>query len=159
MRPIVLATDGSPSAAQAVTVAVELARETGAKLFVTAAWEAGLTAYPYAPMAAVPEVEKAERERATAAARAAIDRAKDASVEAESVVREGDPVDIVSQTAADTGASLIVVGSHGWGTLRRFIFGSVSTALLHEAPCPVLVVRYDATNAEAPAQEKEKALA
>ena len=159
MRPIVLATDGSPSAAQAVTVAVELAHETGAKLFVTAAWEAGLTAYPYAPMAAVPEVEKAERERATAAARAAIDRAKDASVEAESVVREGDPVDIVSQTAADTGASLIVVGSHGWGTLRRFVFGSVSTALLHEAPCPVLVARYDATKAEAPAEEKEKALA
>src|ERR1700675_5180196 len=99
MRPIVLATDGSPSAAQAVRVAVELAHETGAKLFVTAAWEAGLTVYPYAPITAVPEVEKAERERATAAARAAIDRAKDASVEAESVVREGDPVDIVSQTA------------------------------------------------------------
>jgi nucleotide-binding universal stress UspA family protein len=159
MRPIVLATDGSPSAELAVRVAVELAHETGAKLFVTAAWEAGLTVYPYAPITAVPEVEKAERERATAAARAAIDRAKDASVEAESVVREGDPVDIVSQTAADTGASLIVVGSHGWGTLRRFVFGSVSTSLLHEAPCPVLVARYEATKAEAPAQEKAKALA
>jgi hypothetical protein len=33
-----------------------------------------------------------------------------------------------------------VVGSHGWGPIRRLVFGSVSRALLDHAACPVLVV-------------------
>jgi nucleotide-binding universal stress UspA family protein len=159
MQPIVLATDGSPSAERATEVAIELAHETGAKLFVTAAWEASLTVYPDAPVTSAADVKRIERTRAIAAARKATDRARDVGVEAESVVREGDPIDIVSQTAVDTRASLIVVGSHGWGTLRRLVFGSVSTALLHHAPCPVLVARYDATARAALGHEKEHAVA
>jgi nucleotide-binding universal stress UspA family protein len=159
VKPIVLATDGSQTAEQATTLAIELARETGARLFVTAAWEGPLAVYPYAPVTAVPEVERAERERATDAATAAMALAREAGVEAESIVREGDPVDIVSETAAETGAALIVVGSHGWGPLRRLVFGSVSTALLHQAPCPVLVARRVASPPEKPARETEKALA
>ena len=158
MEPIVLATDGSPSAEEATAVAIELARDTGAKLCVAAAWEGPLTVYPYASDVAMPEVEKVERQRATEAARIAVARAKEAGVEAESFVREGDPVDIVSETAANTGASLIVVGSHGWGPLRRLVFGSVSTTLLHEAPCPVLVARHDASKAGASAAVNEEAL-
>lgn len=159
MRPIVLATDGSPSAAQATKVAVELAHETGAHLFVVAAWEAALTAYPYAPVATMPDVEKADRARAATAARAAIDCAEEAGVDADSVVRQGDAVDIVSATAKEIGASLIVVGSHGWGKFRRLVFGSVSMALLHNPPCPVLVARYDQTAPDARADEKEKVVA
>jgi hypothetical protein len=34
-----------------------------------------------------------------------------------------------------------VVGSHGWGPLKRALFGSVSTGVLHHAKRPVLVVR------------------
>ena len=36
---------------------------------------------------------------------------------------------------------MIVVGAHGWGPIRRLWHGSVSIAVLHEAHCPVLVVR------------------
>ena len=79
--------------------------------------------------------------------------------EAEAFVREGDPVEIVSQTATDTRAALIVVGSHGWGRLRRLVFGSVSTGLLHEAPCPVLVARHDAHSPDPRTREKEEAVA
>ncbi|KOV82885.1 universal stress protein [Nocardia sp. NRRL S-836] len=41
--------------------------------------------------------------------------------------------------AAD-GAALLAVGSHGRGTVKRAILGSVSHAVLHHAPCPVAVV-------------------
>ncbi len=140
-------------------LAVDLAREMGARLCVAAAWQAPLTIYPYAPEDEVSKLERVERRRATNAARAAVDRAKLEGVEAESFVREGDPVDIVSQTAADTGAELIVVGSHGWGALRRLVFGSVSTALLHEAPCPVLVARRHGQTPEDSTRENEEALA
>ena len=159
MQPIVLATDGSPSAERATEVAIELAHETGAKLFVTAAWETSLMVDPISTAAGAADVKRIERTRAIAAAKKATDRAKDAGVKAESVVRQGDPVDIVSQTAVDTCASLIVTGSHGWGKLRGLVFGSVSTALLHHAPCPVLVARYDATATVALGHEKEHAVA
>lgn len=39
------------------------------------------------------------------------------------------------------GAELLVVGSHGRGSLGRMVLGSVSQALLHQAHCPVAVVR------------------
>jgi nucleotide-binding universal stress UspA family protein len=115
--------------------------------------------YPISTATDAADVKRIERTRAIAAAKKATDRAKDAGVKAESVVRQGDPVDIVSQTAVDTRASLIVTGSHGWGKPRGLVFGSVSTALLHHAPCPVLVARYDATATAALGHEKEHAVA
>jgi nucleotide-binding universal stress UspA family protein len=43
----------------------------------------------------------------------------------------------------------LILGSHGWGAVKRAVFGSVSTGVLHHARCPVLVVRTDATAEEA----------
>jgi nucleotide-binding universal stress UspA family protein len=138
MNPIILATDGSPSAADATRQAVELARSTGAKLFVVSVWHAGLTTYS---PAALPESKRSAKEQACEAAQAAIEVARAAGIEAESFVLEGDAVERIRESAADTNAALLVVGSHGFGPVRRLVFGSVSTALLHHAPCPVLVVR------------------
>ena len=138
MKPIILATDGSPSAADATKQAVELARATGAKLYVVSVWQAGLTSYS---TAALPEPKRVAKEQACEAARAAVELARAGGIEAESFVLEGDAVERICKSAADTNASLLVVGSHGFGPVRRLVFGSVSTALLHHAPCPVLVVR------------------
>ena len=138
MNPIILATDGSPSAAEATKEAVELARATGAKLFVVSVWHAGLTTYS---TAALPESKRVAKKQACEAATAAVETARAAGIEAESFVLEGDAVDRICESAADTNAALLVVGSHGFGPVRRLVFGSVSTALLHHAPCPVLVVR------------------
>jgi nucleotide-binding universal stress UspA family protein len=139
MNPIILATDGSPSAADATRHAVDLAHATGAKLFVVSVWHAGLTTYH--STAALPESKRAAKEHACEAARAAVEVARAAGIEAESFVLEGDAVERICESAADTNASLLVAGSHGFGPVRRLVFGSVSTALLHHAPCPVLVVR------------------
>jgi nucleotide-binding universal stress UspA family protein len=147
MKPIVLATDGSPSAARATKLAVELARETGARLYVVAAWHAPLTIYSSASMMAIPDLDAAEIKRATEAARAAVGLAEADGVDAKSFVRNGEPVEMILQTAKGCDASLVVVGSHGWGPIRRLVFGSVSTGLLHHAPCPVLVVRFDEESA------------
>jgi nucleotide-binding universal stress UspA family protein len=140
MNPIMLATDGSPSAAEATRQAVELARETRTKLFVVAVWQTGLTAYS-SSSDPLPEKKRAAKEHAFEATRAARQLAAAEEIDAESFVLEGDPVERICESAADTNASLLVVGSHGWGALRRIVFGSVSTGLLHRAPCPVLVVR------------------
>jgi nucleotide-binding universal stress UspA family protein len=50
---------------------------------------------------------------------------------------EGDPAAKIVKTAHDLGVSLIVMPTHGYGTFRRFILGSVTAKVLHDADCPV----------------------
>ncbi len=54
-------------------------------------------------------------------------------------VAEGAPAEAIANEAA--AHDLLVVGSHARKGLDRFLLGSVSHALSHRAPCPVLVVR------------------
>lgn len=55
-------------------------------------------------------------------------------------VIRGDPERVIIQEADEWGADLIVVGCHGKGFWGRLI-GSVSSAVVHHAPCSILVVR------------------
>ena len=55
-------------------------------------------------------------------------------------VLSGPPEKMIVDLAKDWGADLIVVGSHGRGFWGRML-GSVSDAVVHSAPCSVLVVR------------------
>jgi nucleotide-binding universal stress UspA family protein len=54
---------------------------------------------------------------------------------------EGYPKDAIIGEAARWGVDLIVVGSHGYGPIRRFFLGSVSLFVAHHAPCSVLIAR------------------
>ncbi len=74
---------------------------------------------------------RAEAERALAAA--------EDSIEARIEVMHGDPVRrLIERT--DAGVDLLVVGSRGYGPLRRAFLGSVSSPMLERAGCPTLVV-------------------
>ena len=59
-------------------------------------------------------------------------------VEVASVVAAGDPAPAIVGAAED--AQLIVIGSRGRGGFRGLLLGSTGQAVLHVAPCPVLVV-------------------
>ena len=152
MKTIVLGTDGSPTSEKATKLAVELARGTTSRLCVVAAWHTPLTNYSYEQIRSIPEIDQHEQKRAHDAAQAALDLAEAEGVEAELFVRNGDPVEMISQTAGNCDASCCR-GLTRLGSDRRLLFGSVSTALLHHAPCPVLVARLDeeptSTHAEA----------
>jgi len=54
------------------------------------------------------------------------------------VVKEGDPSREIVLYAHDLGMDLIVMPTHGYGPFRRFILGSVTSKVLHDADCPVL---------------------
>ncbi len=60
-------------------------------------------------------------------------------------VREGWTADVILETAASSGASLIVLGSHGLSTMQSLLLGSVSYQVMHEATCSVLVVKREMT--------------
>jgi nucleotide-binding universal stress UspA family protein len=141
MGPILVATDGSPSAEAALKKAIELAKATGGELVVVTVWHVALSAFAYEPLVVVPEVLESEREAGGVVLATAVARAAAAGVDAEPVLLEGRAVDEICREAAERNATMIVLGSHGYGPVQRLIFGSVSTGVLHHATCPVLVVR------------------
>ena len=139
---ILLATDGSPSAELATQRALDLALATGWALRTVVVWHTPVVAaMGYNGVTALPELNDAERDQAQHIAASVVERAKKLGVEASSDVRQGDPADEICAAAAAIDAAVIVVGTHGWGSLKRLFLGSVSTRVVHEAPCAVLVVR------------------
>lgn len=143
-RPILFATDGSPSAEEAQKDAFELAMRLDAPLLVVSVAHpalpaVGYSAYGYSNVVA--EVREAERKRVEELVASVAEVAEAEGVHCSTVTLDGQVVDEICRKASEYDAQLIVVGSHGWGAARRFLSGSVSTGLVHSAPCPVLVVR------------------
>jgi len=142
MRPIMLATDGSPEAAEATREAIELARALEAPLIVAAVEHVAAPSYGYYGYADVyTELRKAEHEHVHAVLDEVAERSAEAGVACRIFPLEGPVVDEICKLARERNAAMIVMGAHGWGALKRLVFGSVSLGVLHDAPCPVLVAR------------------
>lgn len=143
-RPILFATDGSPSAEEAQREALELAKLFGASLLVVSVSHPALPAVGYGGYGysnVVAELTEAEHKRVKELLATIETAACAADVPCTTVIADGFAVEEICRVAAERDAQMIVVGSHGWGAARRFFSGSVSTGLVHSAPCPVLVVR------------------
>lgn len=69
------------------------------------------------------------------------DRLTRMNYSAEAKVGMGDPAYAILEQAEASQADLILMGTHGRGGLARFFMGSVSHSVLHQANCPVLIVR------------------
>jgi nucleotide-binding universal stress UspA family protein len=62
-------------------------------------------------------------------------------VRVESLVMEGDPVDMILCAARETHSDVIIMGTHGRTAVGRLLLGSVAEAVLRKAPCPVLTAK------------------
>jgi nucleotide-binding universal stress UspA family protein len=143
-KPILFATDGSPSAEEAQREAFDLARRLDAPLLIVSVAHAVLPAVGYAGYGysnVVAELTEAEHRRVKELLATTAVTACAAGVRCSTVLADGFAVEEICRIAGERDAQLIVVGSHGWGAARRLLSGSVSTGLVHSAPCPVLVVR------------------
>jgi nucleotide-binding universal stress UspA family protein len=140
MKPIMLATDGSPTAEEATMEAIKLAKLFGTKLLIVTAWDIPYSSLGYAAVPPVGDLMKVSKEQADKVAGEAASIAKKAGVEVEAFVLRGFPVEEICIAAKKFSPEILVLGSHGWGPMKRMIFGSVSTGVLHHATCPVLVV-------------------
>lgn len=122
--------DGSDEAKVAVASTEELARTFGAKLrLITIAPHLGVDAH-FGPVDVMREVWA---DTLTAGVRSVSE-----DIETERVLRRGREATELALQGVDL--DLLVVGSRGYGPLRRTLAGSVSGELVRTAPCPVLVV-------------------
>jgi len=62
-------------------------------------------------------------------------------IDVQARIEVGQPAEAVIAVAREVKADLIMTGCRGLGLAQRLVFGSVSSAILGDAPCPVLVVR------------------
>ena len=147
LRKVVIAVDGSADALAAVRFVASLPLDPllGVRLV-------GVVERPYVPRsspglvapamrAAVDEIV-AERRADLERALAAVEKEFEGRVGAvERVVTVGRPADEILGQASDPDVDLVVVGARGLGAVKRLVLGSVSERVLHDAECPVLVVK------------------
>jgi universal stress protein A len=90
-------------------------------------------------------VETAKREALTQLSLVA-DQIHANGLEAESILRVGNPYEEIVNVAKEFRIDLIVIGSHGYTGLSRLLLGSTADRVLQYAPCPVLVVKDRSVN-------------
>ena len=156
MKPILLATDGSPSAEAATREAIDLAARLDLPLLAVCVEHDTAPGYGYYGFAeVVAEMRKTRHEEIRKLLTHTAERAAAAGVRCVTAELEGLVGEEICREARERDARMIVIGAHGWGPINRLIHGSVSTFVLHHATTPVLVVtgaEDRAASAEAPAE-------
>jgi nucleotide-binding universal stress UspA family protein len=141
---IVVGTDGSDTARQAVRQATELARCVGARIELVSAYEPVSDARLREESVHVPEDLQwmiNPREDVQAMLEEAAAEIRAGGVQVEVFARQGDPADAILDVAEERGSDLIVVGNKGMTGAKRFLLGSVPNKVSHHAPCSVLIIR------------------
>ncbi|HEV8119713.1 MAG TPA: universal stress protein [Candidatus Polarisedimenticolia bacterium] len=141
---ILVGTDFSQPARQALAHALSLAREKDSEVLVLHVIHAP-ELEELARLMEVPEkilrerLGRERRERLTAAIREADETP--ATVPVETILAWGHPYEVILKKASEASVSLIVLGTAGRSAdLERALFGSTAEKVLRSAPCPVLCV-------------------
>lgn len=140
---IVVGVDDSEQAAAALRWALEEGAIRRCTVEVVHSWSPPMSALPFGATFVIP----ADEATIDATARASVDELVDGMLadmddkpaEVLRTILPGGPAATLIEVAG--GADLLVVGSHGRTGLSRFMLGSVATACVNHAPCPVVVVR------------------
>ncbi len=138
-RRILVPTDFSEYADQAVSHAVGLARRLDAEVVFFHAF-----IRPMVP--SLPAGDRAVRRYLDEAVRAVASQLEALAESVEGVAcraitREGRPAEEIVSVAASESCDLICMSTHGHGGLAHVFLGSVAERVIHRAPCPVLAVR------------------
>jgi nucleotide-binding universal stress UspA family protein len=137
---IVVGTDGSDTAAEAVALAVQMAKENGSELhLVIGVHTPAAVAVPSGGASISDPSGGAQlRNAAQRLLENVAEGVEDLTVEIHTDA--GSPADVIVRVADQVGADLIVVGSKGMRGTRR-ILGSVPNSVAHKAGCHVLVAK------------------
>jgi nucleotide-binding universal stress UspA family protein len=144
---ILIATDGSEFSKAATAMACEiLAGQPGATVAIVSAYDmpASTGAEPYvgSPRVYQELIDDLKRmaEDAISSSREMIEK-RFSKIKIQVEAKMGRPAEVIIDAARRWEADMIIIGSHGHGFWNRALLGSVSSAVVHHAHCPVLVVR------------------
>lgn len=136
-RNILVAVDGSKEAKLALANAIDLAREHNARLTVlhVAAPPPAFARSTPAGALAISELEASHEPLLREAVATVPD-----DLPVTTILLKGGPAHAIVETAKEHNIDLIVMGSRGRGRMEAALMGSVSQAVVHDSPVPVLVV-------------------
>ena len=141
LNTIIVGVDGSEGAERAARHAVDVARTTGAKLYIATVvrppegwW--GIGGAPPTPEALSTALIEGQKEVLDNLV-AALDLE---GVDHETLQDLGDPASRLIAIAEERNADLMVIGRRGAGLVERVIIGSVADRICHHSPCPVLLI-------------------
>ena|ERR1043165_2566801 len=135
-KTILFATDFSPASQVAFEVAAAIARDYKAHIIAVHVIEPVKMGFSEFTTYIGPEEDKGEAMQLLQAI-----KAPSPTVTIEYRLLEGDPTTVLVETAQETDADLLVMGTHGRSGLARLVMGSVAEHVLRQSPCPVLTVR------------------
>ena len=157
---ILLAIDGSPCSDAAVKEVARRPWPQGSSLRVLTAFESPIPPTPETwavPASYFEEIEIALRKQGQNIIESALQELNaNKTLSLSSIIVFGSPRPVILDEAESWGADLIVLGSHGYGALKRFLLGSVSQAVVSHAKCSVEVVRCPAAEETSKDQFSEK---
>lgn len=146
---ILIATDGSDFSRNAVEESckfIAAKKQTDIKIISVVERLAPMAAEPFAVSAEYyaqieSDMKKAAKEAVAEAEKIINDKLPEENIFISGEVFTGSVKQMIVDEATQFGADLIVVGSHGYGFFDRLMLGSISSYVVHHAPCSVLVVR------------------
>jgi universal stress protein A len=142
MKPfhrILFATDFTAASEPALAEAIEMARGDGTELFI---------AHVYSPPNVIEvqslasgiyeEWDQSLRARVQMKLEPLVEKARKAGVKADTLILSGAPYEAITDAAKETGADLVILGTHGRTGVSKFFLAS---RVISSAPCPVMTVR------------------
>jgi nucleotide-binding universal stress UspA family protein len=140
IRRILVAHDFGETAQAALAYALDLAETLGSQVLVVHAYE--IPIYGFSEALAITADVAGRIEAATSTALAGVvAKARRPGLVVEGMVRQGPAWSEIAAAAVETGADLVVTGTHGRRGLAHALLGSVAEKVARTCPCPVLMVR------------------
>ena len=144
-KKILVAYEGSPDSAKAIKAAAAVAKMFGASVRVLHVYSVPL--YTYVGPSGMPPIdanilEDAARSKARSTIESGVDMARKEGLKAQGELLEGGSVvQAIVEFAQGEKVDLIVIGTRGMSGFKKLLLGSVSSGVVTDASCPVLVVK------------------
>jgi len=138
-QAILIAYDGSEHADVALRTAVTMAKTLDAKLTLLNV-QPNIETHNVRRFFDHETVMEYLNEKATEEVQPAVQFLEESGVSFEKKFKIGNPVVQIVETAREENTQYIVMGSRGMGLISGMVLGSVSYGVLHESPCPVVIV-------------------
>ena len=140
-RHILVATDFSAASAPAIDRAIFLAKESGASLTITHAYQPpSLILDGYVPPPTYEKWDHSLEEEARKKLEHLVEDARSVGVGATPLLLTGTPYEEITEAAEDLDCDLVIMGTHGRTGVSRFFLGSVASRVVSTAPCPVMTI-------------------